>query len=143
MLPRSCSAYSRRLKSVLILPPRKGRGPACSHLALHRASGSWRAASGGRLPSRIRREPAPRLACTQQHELSPVQARRMCLIARARTPTKKKTPWPRSGPRCSARARPGRASRSIEDRLHREICHAVSRSGLFRNPRCRTSPPRT
>ena len=55
---------------------------------------------------------------TQQHELSPVQGRRMCLIAReyldddddalaARRP----------GPRCSARARSGLASQSIEDSL--------------------------
>ena len=92
--------------------------------------------------SGARREPAPRLACTAQHEFAPVQARRMCLIARARTPTTRKTPWPRGGPRCFARARlgRGRASRSIEDRLHYEICQAVSRQGLFGNSHCRTSP---
>ena len=56
------------------------------------------------------------------------------MIARERTPTTRKTPWPRGGPRCSARARPGRASRSME------ICQAVSRPGLFGNPDCRTSP---
>ena len=38
------------------------------------------------------REPAPRLAYTQQHEFSPVQGRRMCLIVSARTSTTKKTP---------------------------------------------------
>ena len=35
------------------------------------------------------------------------------MIARARTPTTRKTPWPRGCPRCSARARPGRASQSV------------------------------
>ena len=57
-----------------------------------------------------------------------------------KTSTTKKTPWPRGGPPCSARARPGRASQSTEDRLHHEICQAVSRSRLFRNPRCPQAP---
>ena len=46
-----------------------------------------------------RREAAPLLACTEQHKFTPVQARRMCLIARARTQMTRKTHWPRC---CSA-----------------------------------------
>ena len=41
-------------------------------------------------------------------------------------PTTKETPWPRGGPGCSSRARAWRASQSIEDRLHHEICRTVS-----------------
>ena len=65
------------------------------------------------------------------------------MIAPARTPTTTKTPWPRGGPHCSARALPGPASQSIEDNLHHEFCKAVCRPGLFLNPRCRTNRPRT
>ena len=53
----------------------------------------------------------------------------------------KETPWPRGGPRYSARALLGRASQSIEDKLHHDKCHAVSRPRLFRTPHCRTSRP--
>ena len=81
--------------------------------------------------SGARRDPTPRLACTAQHEFSPIQERRICLIARERTPTTKKTPWPRGGPRCCAQACLGRAFQSIENRLHFDMCHAVSRPGLF------------
>ena len=75
--------------------------------------------------SRARREPALRLACTAQHELSPVQERKICLIARLGNPTTRKTPWPSGGPRCSARERLG-PFQTIERRLQDDPCQAVS-----------------
>ena len=91
--------------------------------------------------SGARRDPTPRLACTAQHEFSPIQERRICLIARERTPTTKKTPWPRGGPRCCAQACLGRAFQSIENRLHFDMCHAVSRPGLFELLIAAQAPP--
>ena len=97
-LPRSCSAYSRRLQVCVeyLTRPESEEDLLVLTLLFTAPVGLGR----HRLPSRGRREPAPRLACTPQHEFSPVQGRRMCLIARASTPTTKKTPWPRGGPRC-------------------------------------------
>ena len=65
------------------------------------------------------------------------------VLNRAREdPTTKKTPWPRGSPRCSARALPGRAYQSIEDMLHPDMCHAVSRQLLFQTPHSSTNPLR-
>ena len=116
MLPRSCSAYSRRRRGSACTRP---EGEEDLHVLtlrftqVHCASESWRAASGGRLPSRGQREPAE----------------------------VKETPLPRGGPRYSARALPGRASESIEDKLHHDKCRAVSRPRIFRTPHCSTSRP--
>ena len=52
-----------------------------------------------------------------------------------------KTPWPRGGPRCSAREHLERAFQTIERRLQDDPCQAVSHPGLSRTLRCQTSPP--
>ena len=142
MLPRSCSAYSRRLQVCVESLTRPERVEDLLVLTLRfTAPVGLGARQRGSLQSRVQREPTPQLACTQLYECLPFQARRMCLIAPARTPTTKKTPCPRYGPRCSTRALPKRASQSIEDRLHHEMCHAVSQPRLFRTSHCRTTPP--
>ena len=52
---------------------------------------------------------------TVSNELSPVQARRIRLIARARTPTTtRKTPWPRGGPRPGAHEAARRLQQLVE-----------------------------
>ena len=138
---RSCSTYSRLLQVCVESLIRPEREKILLVLTLRFTArvglDAPPAEAACRVHGRGRREPAPQLASTPQHEFSPVQARRMCLIARARTLTTKKTPWPLGDPRCSARAR---TSQSIEDRLHHDMCHAVSQPRLFRTPHCRTSP---
>ena len=91
--------------------------------------------------SRARREPTSWHACTAQHSFSHVQTR-MSSFPRARTDdethseprSRRQTPGPRGGPHCSAasaRLRLGRAFQSsesgTENRLHYDVCHAVSR----------------
>ena len=88
-----------------------------------------------RLPSRVR-EVIRRLGLFAQRSTSSHLSREEDMLDRAREDPddedlSKKTPWPRGGPRCCAQACLGRAFRFIENRLHFDMCHAVSRPGLF------------
>ena len=107
---------------------RKGQRSAFTGFALRSAEGSWRAASGGSLPSRAHNV-SRSLSLHVWSNVSPVQARRICsgLITRVRTPTTSKTPWLRGGKRCFVQASLGGAFQSIENWLHYGMCHAVSR----------------
>ena len=80
------------------------------------------------------------VACTAQHNFSPVQTR-MHSIAHRRTLATRQTPCPRGGAICSARARLGRAIQYSDTRLYYDVCHSVSRPGrvLSRTSHCHTS----
>ena len=98
-----------------------------------------------RLPSRVR-EVIRRLGLFAQRSTSSHLSREEDMLDRAREDPddedlSKKTPWPRGGPRCCAQACLGRAFQSIENRLHFDMCHAVSRPGLFELLIAAQAPP--